>query len=31
MSLAIEDLKKFLDDSPTAWHATYEMGNRLVP
>jgi len=30
MSLAIEDLKKFLDNSPTPWHAVKEMGNRLA-
>jgi hypothetical protein len=30
MSLAIEDLKKFLDSSPTSWHAVKRMGNRLA-
>ncbi|MBM3207492.1 MAG: M18 family aminopeptidase [Chlamydiae bacterium] len=30
MSLAIEDLKNFLDHSPTSWHAVKEMGNRLA-
>lgn len=30
MSLAIDDLKSFLDHSPTAWHAAKEMGMRLA-
>lgn len=27
---ALKDLLKFLGDSPTAWHATLEIGNRLA-
>ncbi|MCX6990142.1 MAG: M18 family aminopeptidase [Chlamydiae bacterium] len=30
MSLAIEDLKNFLDNSPTSWHAASQMGLRLA-
>ena len=30
MSLAIDDLKSFLDHSPTAWHAVNQIGNRLA-
>lgn len=30
MSHILEDLKKFLDNSPTSWHATHEIGNRLA-
>ena len=27
---ALKDLLRFLGDSPTAWHATLEIGNRLA-
>jgi aspartyl aminopeptidase len=30
MSHILEDLKVFLENSPTAWHAVQEMGNRLA-
>lgn len=30
MSHVLEDLKSFLDHSPTAWHAVKQMGNRLA-
>src|SRR5579872_7148400 len=30
MTHILEDLKAFLDHSPTAWHAVAEMGNRLA-
>ncbi len=30
MSHILEDLKKFLETSPTAWHAVQEIGNRLA-
>jgi aspartyl aminopeptidase len=30
MSHLLEDFKKFLDDSPTSWHAAQELGNRLA-
>lgn len=30
MSHVLEDLKSFLDNSPTAWHAVNQMGNRLA-
>ena len=30
MSLAIDDLKSFLDGSPTSYHAVVQMGNRLA-
>lgn len=30
MSHVLEDLKSFLDSSPTSWHAVNQMGNRLA-
>ena len=30
MSHLLEDFKKFLDHSPTSWHAAQEIGNRLA-
>src|SRR5690348_10180484 len=30
MSHILSDLKQFLDDSPTAWHAVAQIGNRLA-
>lgn len=30
MSHILEDLKKFLETSPTSWHAVQEIGNRLA-
>jgi aspartyl aminopeptidase len=30
MSGLLEDFRDFLEESPTAWHATYELSNRLA-
>lgn len=30
MSHILEDLKRFLETSPTSWHTTHEIGNRLA-